>query len=106
MLSAALQGVAPPEGRQARERKAPTVVSFLKMVRPALWDGRPPQVRHANGIGGGGMQWEAQLSDSWQASELTVVWGVFCGGSPLLLSPPQHWHLVSPADPALLPGSL
>ena len=55
--------------------------------------------------GGGGMHWEAQLSDSWWASELAVVWGVFYGGPPLLLYPPQHWRLIFPADPALLPGS-
>ena len=76
------RGIAPPEGKQARAGKAPVVVSFLQMVRPALWDGRQPQVqrRHAQ--------------------------GVFYGGPPLLLCPPQHWRLVSPTDPALLPGSL
>ena len=36
--------VAPPEGRQARAGKAPVVVSFLQMVRPALQDGRQPQI--------------------------------------------------------------
>ena len=40
------------------------------------------------------MHWEAQLSDSWRASELAVARGVFCGGPPFLLSPPQHWCLV------------
>ena len=100
-------GVAPPEGRQARAGKASAVVGFLKMVRPALRDGRQPQVQSVHtGEGEGRMHWKVQLSDSWWASELTMVWGVFCCGPPLLLSPPQHWHLVSPADPALLPGSL
>ena len=57
-------GVAPPEGRQARAGKAPAVVGFLQMVRPALRDGRQPQVWHVRGVGGGEMHWEAQLSAS------------------------------------------
>ena len=52
------------------------------------------------------MHWEALLSASWQASTHAGTQGVFCGGSPLLLSPPQHWHLVSLACPDLLLGSL
>jgi len=39
-------GVAPPEVRQARIGKAPIVVSFPQMVRPAFCDGRQPQVAH------------------------------------------------------------
>ena len=39
-------GVAPPECRQARARKAPAVVGFLQMVRPALRDDRQPQIQH------------------------------------------------------------
>ena len=39
------RGVAPPGGRQGMAGKAPAVVSFLQMVRPALWDGRQSQVR-------------------------------------------------------------
>ena len=46
--------VAPPEGRQAREGKAPEVVGFLQVVRPSLWDGRQPQARCACGVGVGG----------------------------------------------------
>ena len=47
-------GVAPPERRQARAGKAPAVVGFLQMVRPALQDGRQPQVRRcAQGRGRG-----------------------------------------------------
>ena len=52
------------------------------------------------------VHWEELLSASWQASTLTGAQGVFYGGPPLLLSPPQHWCLVSPVDPDLLPGSL
>ena len=43
---------------------APEVVGFLQVVRPALWDGRQPHVRHTHGVGGGGMHWEALLSAS------------------------------------------
>ena len=82
-------GIAPPEGRQARAGKAPAVVGFLQMVRPVFWGGMQPQVQHTvHRVGGGGMHWESELSDSWRASELIVVWGVFYGGPPLLLSPP------------------
>ena len=45
---------------------------------------------------------EALLSASWRASALAGAQG----GPPLLFSPPQHWCLVSPAGPLLLPGSL
>ena len=41
-------GVAPLEGRQARAGKAPAVVSFLQMVRPALQDGRQSQVQRVS----------------------------------------------------------
>ena len=41
-------------GRHARVGKAPEVVSFPRVVRPALWDGRWPQVRCTHGRGGGG----------------------------------------------------
>ena len=37
-------GVALPEGKQARAGKAPAVVGFWKLLRPALLDGRQPQV--------------------------------------------------------------
>ena len=99
-------GVAPPEDKQARGGKAPVVVSFPRVVRTALQDGRQPHVWHTLQGRVGGMHRAAQLSASCWASELTVVQGVFYGGLPLLLSPPQHWCLVSPSDPALLPGSL
>ena len=67
-------GLAPPEGRQVGAGKAPAVVGFLQMVRPALWDGRQPQVWcTVHRVAGGGMHWEAQLSDSWWTSELTMV---------------------------------
>ena len=70
----------------------------------------PPGWQVASGqvcVGQGrGMHWEALLSASWQASVLAVAQGVFYGGLPLLFSPPQHWCLVSPVGPALLPGSL
>ena len=36
VLGAALQGIAPPEGRQARVGKALEAVGFLRVVRPAL----------------------------------------------------------------------
>ena len=52
------------------------------------------------------MHWEALLSASWQASSLVGVQGVFYGSLPLLLSPPKHWHLVSPVGLAPLPGPL
>ena len=103
---AAPGGVAPPEGGQARAGKSPGVLSFLRVVRPALLDGWWPQVRYACGAVGGGIHWEALFSASWRASSLAGAQGVFCGGPPLLLSPPQHWPLVFPAGPALLPGSL
>ena len=38
--------VAPPKGKQARAGTAPAVVGFQQLFRPALWDGRQPQVRH------------------------------------------------------------
>ena len=100
------RGVAPPEVGQEREGKTLVMLSFPQVVSPALWDGRHPQVRCMRGGGGKRMHWEVLLSASWQASVLSVVQGVFYGGPPLLLSPPQHWCLVSPAVPALLPGSL
>ena len=43
--------VAPPEGGQARLGKAPEVVGFPRVVRPALQDGRQPQVRHTCWVG-------------------------------------------------------
>ena len=52
------------------------------------------------------MHWEGLLSPSWQASGLTGAQGIFYGSPLLLPSPPQHWHLVSPVGPDLLPGSL
>ena len=36
-------GVASPEGKQARAGKAPAVVGFQHILRPALQDGRQPQ---------------------------------------------------------------
>ena len=104
-------GVAPPEGRQARAGKAPAVVGFLQMVRSANWDVRQPQVQHVHtGLGEGGYTGKHSfliaVGKQAQASELALVWGVFYGGPLLLLYPPQLWCLVSPADPALLPGSL
>ena len=45
--------VSPPEGRQGRPEKSPEVVDFLGVVRPALQDGRQPQIRNAWGMGGG-----------------------------------------------------
>ena len=49
------RGVAPPGGRQTRAGKAPAVVSFLQMVRPALQDGSQSQVQHESmGLGKGG----------------------------------------------------
>ena len=60
-------GVAPPEGKQARAGTAPEVVGFWQLLRPALPDGRQPQVPHVyrgwQGRGEG-IHWEAQLSDS------------------------------------------
>ena len=100
------RGVALPEGRQARAGKAPEVVRFLQVVRPALWYGRQPQVRPVHGLGGEGMHWETLLAAGWQASALAVSQEVFYGGPPLLLCPPQHWCLVCPAGPALLSVSL
>ena len=107
VLGAALWACSPSRGQAGQGRESPCGGRLLASVEAS-----PPGWRaalgpmHAQGLGGGEMHWEAQLSDSWQVSELTVVWGVFYGGPPLLLSPPQHWCLVSPADPALLPGSL
>ena len=59
--------VAPPKGKHARAGTAPVVVGFRKLLRPALPDGRQPQVwRVCRGWQGWGegMHWEAQLSDS------------------------------------------
>ena len=42
--------VAPLEGRQASSVKAPAVVSFLQMLRPALWDGRQSQVQCVHAV--------------------------------------------------------
>ena len=89
------RSVALSEGGQARVGKAPEVVGFPQVVRPALRDGRRPQVKHTVGRGGG-IHWVALLSARRQASVLAGVQGVFYGSPPLLLSPPQHWHLVSP----------
>ena len=36
------------------------------------------------------MHWEAQLSDSWQASKLAVVWGVFYGAHPFFIPLPNN----------------
>ena len=59
-----------------------------------------------HGVGQRRMHLEVLLSASIWASTLTVAKGVFYGGLTLLLSPPQHWCPISPAGPALLPGSL
>ena len=85
--------------------KAMMVNDFPRVVRPVHRDGRWLLARRAHSQGGR-MLWEALLSASWQASTHAGTQGVFCGGSPLLLSPPQHWHLVSLACPDLLLGSL
>ena len=61
------------------------MVGFPQGVRPALQDGRLPQVRCIWGRVGG-MYWEALMSDSWQANILAEAQGVFFGGLPLLLS--------------------
>ena len=63
---------------------------------PANGEASPPGWQAASGpvcthrVGGGGMHWEAQLSASWRASELTVEQGLFYISPPLLVSPPQH----------------
>lgn len=85
--------VAPPKGKQACAGTAPAVVGFRQLLRPALPDGRQPQVwRVCRGWRGWGegVHWEAQLSASQRACKLAVAWGVFYGDPPLLLSPPQH----------------
>jgi len=92
-------------GRQARPWKALEMASFPWVVRPVLQDGRWPLAKCAWG-GGEGIHWEELLSTSWWARALGGVQGVFYGSPPLLLFPPQHWHLVSPVGPDLLPGSL
>ena len=46
--------VAPPKGKQACAGRAPAVVGFRQLLRPALLDGRQPQVRESVGRGGGG----------------------------------------------------
>ena len=61
--------VAPPEGGQARLGNAPEVVGFLGVVRPALQDGRKPQVRCTWGRGGR-MHWKALLLAGRQARSL------------------------------------
>ena len=53
-----------------------------------------------HGVGEGGCAGKL-CSASWLASMHSGAQGFFYGGPPLLLSPYQHWHLVSPA-----PGSL
>ena len=58
-------GVAPLKGKEAREGTAPAVVGFWQLLRPALQDGRQPQVRRVRRgwwRWGEGMHWEAQLS--------------------------------------------
>ena len=107
VLGAALRGCSPSRRQAGQGRESPCS-GWL----PANGEASPPGWQAASGparalgVGGGGMHWEAQLSDSWRASELIVAWEVFYGGPPFILSLPQHWHLVSPADPALLPVSL
>ena len=85
-------GVSPPKGKQTCAGTDPVVVGFRQLLRPALQDGRQPQVRQVHKGWWEGMHWEAQLSASYRACKLAVVWGVFYGDPPLLLSPPQHRH--------------
>ena len=107
VLGAALWGCSPSKGQAGQGRESPCGGQL-----PANGEASPPGLQAVSGpvcehgVGGGGMHWEAKPSDSWRASKLAVVWGVFYGSPPLLLYPPQHWCLVSPADPPLLPGSL
>ena len=107
VLGGALRGCSPSRRQAGQGRECPCVGWFPANgeASPLGWQAAlGPACMHR--VGGGGVHWEAQLSDSWQASKLTVVWGVFYGSPPLLLPPPQHWCLVSPEDSALLPGSL
>ena len=50
-------GAVPPKGKQACAGRAPAVVGFRQLLRPALLDGRQPQVqgehRGLRGVGGG-----------------------------------------------------
>ena len=92
------RGVAPPEGRQARAGKAPVVVIFLQMVRPALRDGRQPQVRCAHGVGG----CTGKHSFLIAGGQVSSLWrGEYSMGAHLFFSPLPN----TSADPAL-PGSL
>lgn len=107
VLGAALWGCSTSRGHAGQGRESPCAGRL-----PADGEASPPGwqavsgLAHEHRVEGEGMHWKAQLSDSWWASELSVVWGVFYGGPPLLLYPPQHWHLVSSADLPLLSGSL
>ena len=48
VLGTALWGSSLSRGRQARAGKAPEMVGFLRVVRPALQDARWPQVRRVH----------------------------------------------------------
>ena len=90
MLGAALRGCISSWGQAGQVRESPCSSGQLPgngEASPPVWQAVSGPV-HEHGVGEGGMHWEAQLSESWWASELAVVLGLFYGGPPLLLYPP------------------
>ena len=96
--------VAPPKGKQACAGTAPAVVGFRQLLRPALLDGRQPQVRESVGRGGGGGRGcTGKHSFQLASGPVSLLWrGGYSMGTHPFFSPLPS----TGADQALLPGSL
>lgn len=95
------QGVAPPKDKQATVGTAPAVGGFQQLLRPALLDGRWPQIHCVcKGWQGGCTGMHSFLIAGGPVSS---VWhGKYSLGAHPFFSPLPS----TGADPALLPGSL
>ena len=96
--------VAPPKGKQACAGTAPVVVVFRQLLRPALLDGRQPQVCESVGRGGGwGRGCTGKHSFLIAGRPVSSLWhGEYSMGAHPFFSPLPN----TGTDPALLPGSL
>ena len=85
--------VAPPKGKQACAGTAPAVVGFRQLLRPALLDGRQPQVgRERRGWRGWGRGCTGKHSFLLASGPVSLLWrgGILWGPTPSSLPSPAR----------------